>query len=197
MSQLDAFDYVIEGPDRSLQAFKYIVSIWSETPPLFSIPHWELERRNRFLAINFFIACRKRLAHITLQVKGCQYVERFVFIINALFTYSSGCECEELTIQNWKYVCYMKYVFNLLSNDVAFFAEGIIEMWPFCTTRFTYFHRFIWLGFDWNFFQVSRFSIRCTVEVLCYWRWWVVFMKSWFGTSWETQKQNWIVIMYF
>lgn len=27
MSQLDAFDYVIEGPDRSLQAFKYIVSI--------------------------------------------------------------------------------------------------------------------------------------------------------------------------
>lgn len=57
-----------------------------------------------------------------------------------------------------------------------------LQMWSFCTTRFTYFHRFIWLGLDWNFFQVSWFSIRCTVEVLCYWRWWVVFMKSWFGT---------------
>lgn len=130
----------------------------------------------------FYCMSQETIAHITLQVKGCQYVERFVFIINALFTYSSGCECEELTIQNWKYVCYMKYVFNLLSNDVAFFAEGIIEMWPFCTTRFTYFHRFIWLGLDWNFFQVSRFSIRWAVEVLCYWRRWIVFMKSWFGT---------------
>lgn len=166
MSQLDAFDYVIEGPDRSLQAFKYIVSIWSETPPSFFYTTLGIGEKELFFGYKFFYCMsQETIAHITLQVKGCQYVERFVFIINALFTYSSGCECEELTIQNWKYVCYMKYVFNLLSNDVAFFAEGIIEMWSFCTTRFTYFHRFIWLGFDWNFFQVSRFSIRCAVEV--------------------------------
>lgn len=152
-------------------------------PPSFFYTTLGIGEKESFFGYKFFYCMsQETIAHITLQVKGCQYVERFVFIINALFTYSSGCECEELTIQNWKYVCYMKYVFNLLSNDVAFFAEGIIEMWSFCTTRFTYFHRFIWLGFDWNFFQVSRFSIRCAVEVLCYWRWWVVFMKSWFGT---------------
>lgn len=122
MSQLDAFDYVIEGPDRSLQAFKYIVSIWSETPPSFFYTTLGIGEKESFFGYKFFYCMsQETIAHITLQVKGCQYVERFVFIINALFTYSSGCECEELTIQNWKYVCYMKYVFNLLSNDVRCF----------------------------------------------------------------------------
>lgn len=153
-------------------------------PPSFFYTTLGIGEKESFFGYKFFYCMsQETIAHITLQVKGCQYVERIVFSINALFTYSSGCECEELTIQNWKYVCYMKYVFNLLSNDVrCFLCRRDYRDVIFLHDQIIYFHRFIWLGLDWNFFQVSRFSIRWAVEVLCYWRRWIVFMKSWFGT---------------